>query len=124
MRIKSNITTFVLGAFLLVACDKKIGKEKITPVVQVNSCDTITYKKHIKPIVDDKCISCHAQKGPGPDFSTYGALKSRAASGVLKARVIDPPDGSSSLMPQGGSKLPASQLSLIQCWINNGQKEQ
>lgn len=127
MRIKNILTVSVLAALMLVwACDKKVGKEKITaaPVVQINACDTITYVKHIKPIIDSKCISCHAQSTTGPDFRTYSAVKSRAVSGALKLRAIDPPEGSGSLMPQGGPKLAAAQLQLIQCWINNGQIEQ
>jgi cytochrome c5 len=121
MKKKLPVLLFLSCGIAFFACDKKVGKlPVVTTVVSVNACDTITYTKHIKPIFDQKCISCHTANNSGPDMSTYDLLKSRALDGKLKARAID---GNPSIMPQGGPKLPDAQLNLIQCWINNGAKE-
>lgn len=125
--MKKILSALVFSSFIvLFACEKKVGKEPVAQTqntVTVSSCDTITYDRNIKSIYDSQCASCHKTGGVGPDLSTYSAFKAIALNGKLKARTMDAADGSSALMPQGGPRLPQSQLSLIQCWINNGAKE-
>lgn len=106
--------TLVLATGLLLSCEKKVGKLPPPP----SSCDTISFEKHIKPIVNATCIGCHNATFPTANYLLYEGLKAKALSGILKVKVID--QGSN--MPLGGTKLPQSQLDLIQCWINNGAK--
>ena len=123
MQIKIFYFVFCIFAVLIISCQKKVGKQVETKPVTLNSCDTITYERHIKPIIVAKCNSCHApgSLSSGYDISTYSLLKLKVTNGSLKKRVIDdvPPNS----MPQGSNKLPSAQLSLIQCWITNGTKE-
>ncbi|MCE3260244.1 MAG: hypothetical protein K0S12_1885 [Bacteroidetes bacterium] len=117
------------GAFLLffmIACDKKVGKPIGPPAALTANpggfCDTITYNKHIGPIIQTNCATttgCHASGAPQVNLLNYSSVKGIGESGKLKTRVIDGPN----FMPPTG-QLPADQKNLIQCWINNGFKEQ
>ena len=109
-------------ALLFNTCDKKVAKPSTTPAI--NACDTITYTKHIKRIIDAHCVYCHKAGStypPGIDFTQYPVLLARLQNGKLKANVIDRVDP----MPKDtlSTALSAAQLSLIQCWINNGGKQ-
>ena len=103
--------------YLMMACDKKTAKP--TPPIVVSKCDTISFAKHIKPIVDVKCIGCHNETFTGANYKLYQDLKEKALNGKLKGYVID---GVPKIMPLGESQLPQAQLDLILCWINNGAK--
>jgi len=109
----------------LAACKKDVGKLPVTTnaPVATNACDTVTYEKHIKGVLNAHCLYCHGSSGtPGPDFGNYGAIKERALNGKLKIRAID---GTVPSMPPSNaiSKPTPAQLELLKCWINNGAKE-
>jgi len=112
--------TLILSA-VLYGCVKDKGNQPIvtTPPPPPDACDTITYAKHIKPIVDMNCAlsGCHAGTTSNPLFTSYELFKDRADAGRIKARAIDGP----SFMPPSG-KLPQAQLDLITCWLENGKK--
>lgn len=116
---------FFILIFLLSNCDKQVGKVEKSAPPQVGACDTITYVKHIQPILVSSCglgsSGCHNSVGGGGDLNNYAQVKAIGENGKLKNRVID---GVPSIMPQGGPKLPQSQLDLIQCWITNNYKQQ
>lgn len=116
----SVIVTGISFVLFFSACVKKVGMNPdLTPPVQ-SECDTITYAKHIKPIFDANCLSCHGNTSPsaGLSLTDYTQTKSAADLGKIKARVVD---GNPSFMPQGG-QLPPDQLKLVKCWLDNGKK--
>lgn len=120
-KIATSIFSTALLVFFIVSCDKKVGKNPsvvASPPPPPGACDTITYNKHIKPIMVASCEGCHGGSG-GVNLNTYTQVKAQGELGRLKARVID---GNPSYMPTGGS-LPQAQKDLIQCWLNNGYKE-
>lgn len=106
---------------LLVSCDKRVGKLATAATVTSSACDTVTYTKQIKKIIDDNCVSCHGPslQQSGVILVTYSDVKTKADQGRIKARVID---GNPSFMPQGTELSPA-QKSLILCWLSNGEKQ-
>ena len=112
-----SVLAFIAG------CDKKVGKLPVqtTPPPPPDACDTITYNKHIKRIFDENCVSCHNPRLPSGsvEFNNYTDVKNKADAGRIKARVID---GEGGFMPQGG-ELSAADKNLINCWLNNGKKE-
>jgi hypothetical protein len=127
--ILAGATCISVLAFI-AGCDKKIGKlpEQSTtppPPPPVGFCDTVTYNKHIKKIINTSCAipTCHVPGGNGNgDFTSYAGVSSKVSSGIFKQRVMDPPPGDPNLMPplSNGGKLPQAQLDLIQCWIDKG----
>ncbi len=109
----------IAAVAIISSCAKDEGK---IPVVTVSACDTITYTKHIKPIIDSSCISCHGTTPlPGaPPMTNYAEVKAVGDNGKFKATVFD---AKPELMPQGGDPLPQAKKDLITCWLNNGKKE-
>ncbi len=129
LAILSALCTLFL---LAVSCDKKVGKLPVDEPATgsttsatggVNTCDTITYTKHIKSIIDNNCVSCHKTglENGSTNLETYDLVKLKGETGRIKQRVIldEPPNSMPSLLP----KLPKKELDLIQCWLNNGMKQ-
>ncbi len=116
------ISFCLIAVFFVFSCTKDEGTLPVaTPPPTVEACDTITYTKHIKKIMDVYCVSCHKSSSDvgGVGLSTYAEVKDRADAGRMKARVVD---GVPSFMPQGG-ELTAAQKNLITCWLEKGKKE-
>ncbi|MBK6994847.1 MAG: hypothetical protein IPH31_07925 [Lewinellaceae bacterium] len=78
----------------------------------------LSYTKNIKAIVDQWCISCHAQgsgvQGVVGDFTTFEGMKSRLDNGTMLDRVVVRKD-----MPEGGG-MSQGQRDSINCWIAAG----
>lgn len=111
----------ILFVLLLLSCDKKVGKKPVVSVpLPAGACDTITYTKHIKPIMALKCsvAGCHVSGNGRVLLGDYTQVKAVADNGQLKTYLIDGPV----FMPQG-SQLPANEKDLVLCWLNNGKKE-
>jgi hypothetical protein len=116
-------TIFLLSISLLFIalisrCTKDSGK---VPVLQTSSCDTITYTKHVKPILEKQCLICHGTPlaGGAPIFlDTYTSVKASGTKGTLKKETID-----DATMPLGGPPLSQANQDLISCWLTNGMKE-
>ena len=90
----------------------------------------LTYDDHIRPLLENKCFSCHNpdKKKGGLDLTSYAALVAGGGGGA----VVDPgnPGGSrlwtcstqkeEPFMPPEGSPLPAKDLALLSKWIADG----
>jgi hypothetical protein len=109
---------FVL--LFLSYCTKDKGM--LPKAAVINACDTITYTKHILPIMVNICYSCHGTgtsfAGTDKDWTVFANVKARADAGILRKRVIE---ANPSPMPPTG-KLPQDQINLIDCWLQNGAK--
>jgi hypothetical protein len=105
------------------SCDKKVGKRPVADPTVIN-CDSVTYSKDIKPIIETSCAKagCHdpVTKAGLVEFTSYAAVKAQADGGRIHARVIM---GDPSFMPQDVGKLPDAQLKKIQCWLDQGSPE-
>lgn len=116
---------FVMLTAFITGCAKDQGKlpaSTQTPAPSPSACDTVTYNKHIKPIIDANCAlsGCHAGTTSNPQLTSYALVKDRADAGRIKARVID---ANPSQMPPPPGALTAAQKQLITCWLDNGKKE-
>ena len=90
----------------------------------------LTYDDHIRPLLENKCFSCHNpdKKKGGLDLTNYAALVAGGGGGA----VVDPGNPSGSrlwtcstqkeepFMPPEGSPLPAKDLALLSKWIADG----
>lgn len=109
-----------LIALAVFSCTNKKGK--ITPSTSgpassgINSCDTITYAKHIAPIMNSSCVSCHSAGNPLGDLTNYSGVKLKVDGGSFKQKVlVDKTMPKSPVAP-----LTQKQLEMIQCWLDKG----
>ena len=95
--------------------------------------DKVTFEDHIKPILREKCLSCHNtnKKTSDLDLSSYSSLMQGGAAGAS----IEVGDSGASylyslvshqsepFMPPEADKLPDATLDLIKKWIDDGAPE-
>ncbi|NOX54511.1 MAG: hypothetical protein GXP27_08740, partial [Planctomycetes bacterium] len=93
----------------------------------------ITYEEHVKPILREKCFSCHNpdKKSNDLDLTSYATLMEGGASG----EVIEPGSADDSYlfmlvshedepyMPPESDKLSDELLAVIKAWIDGGALE-
>jgi uncharacterized membrane protein len=120
MRVFSIFVTFIC-LLVVVACTKDIGPNP--DLVKTNFCDTISFSKHIKPIIQANCVSCHKAGGFAAsyaDFDTdmYPVLKTKADNGTLRGRAVDLTI--TPTMPYGSPPLPEETRNILKCWIEAG----
>jgi hypothetical protein len=117
------VSLIFVAVVLISSCLKEKSKTVpviATPPVALGACDTITYTKHIKSIIDLNCAfaGCHVAGGVSPTLTTYSEVSAIAgANGKLKLRVI-----TLQTMP-ASAPLSAPDIAKIQCWIDNGAKQ-
>ena len=110
-------------AFLLVSCTDDNPTTLIdTPPIT----GAATYNQNVKSIIDNNCIVCHAvvpKNGAPMSLVTYDQVKNAVLNRGLLNR-ISLENGNSSLMPQGGPRLPQTTIDVIKKWEQDGLLEQ
>lgn len=90
-----------------------------TPITEV-----ITYQYHVKPIIDNNCISCHSNppiNGAPIALTTYTEVKSAIENNSLISRISS--DDLSFVMPFGGPRLPQNLIDIVFQWESDGLLE-
>jgi hypothetical protein len=120
-----NCSRAVLGAILL-----SISSAQAAPEVPLPG--TIEFNRDIRPILSDKCYTCH---GPGKQMGTLRFDREEVAKHELSGgrHAIVPGDAANSLivqritatspatrMPMGGEPLSAREVELFRRWIEQG----
>ena len=121
--ITIKVLSFLIMALLIASC----GKEKPA---------TVSYIQDIQPILQQHCIECQNQSGPGflvsgLDMSSYqNVMKGTKFGPVIKAGdsasstlviLVDGRADPSLKMPHGDNeKLSAKQIKLLRQWIDQG----
>ena len=119
-----SIFTIVSCFIILIACTKDVGPNP--DLVKINACDTISFIKHVKPIIEANCNSCHMPGGIGNgDFTTdiYAGLKSKVDNNTLKGRAVDRtifPNMPYSDAPYNLPALSDADRNTLRCWIDAG----
>ena len=99
-------------------------------VLSAQDAEKLTYDDHVRPLLENKCFSCHNpdKKKGGLDLTSYGALLAGGGGGA----VVDPgnPAGSrlwtcsakkeEPFMPPEGAPLEAKDQTLLSKWIAGG----
>ena len=111
-----------LISVLLVGCtnDSTSDLINIEPLPEV-----VTFNADIVSVTGTICIQCHsATPIPGTTLSldTYEKVKDAVMNKNLIGR-ISMQEGSSSLMPQGGPKLPQNTIDKFIKWQEDGLQE-
>jgi hypothetical protein len=107
----------IVGSVVVSSCTK----DKVPPIVVDATCtDTISFSADILPIMQNNCTSCHDSNNAsgGYDLSNHAGVTQNTAK-VLGSMMQD---GSASSMPQGAPKLADSLIQKVNCWINQGAK--
>ncbi|MGO4772586.1 hypothetical protein ACEN2I_13060 [Flavobacterium sp. W22_SRS_FK3] len=84
-----------------------------------------TYNQNVKSIIDNNCVVCHAtvpKNGAPMSLVTYDQVKNAVLNRGLLTR-ISLENGNSSLMPQGGPRLPQTTIDVIAMWQQDGLLE-
>lgn len=101
-----------LFALILVSCKK----DKVPAIVDANCPDTVSFNSEVLPIFQNNCTSCHSAGSTSPTLEDYATISLNAEVSLASMH------GTPSLMPQGGPALPDSVIQKVQCWINQGKK--
>lgn len=114
MNIK-QITFLTLSATFLWSCtsDSTMDLVNSEPIAE-----QVGFAKDVKSIIDNNCVVCHgATPIPGTNLSltTYDKVRDAVLNRGLINRIMLE-EGNSSLMPQGGPKLPNATISIIAKW--------
>ncbi|MBV5313320.1 MAG: hypothetical protein JZU47_08495 [Prolixibacteraceae bacterium] len=103
----------VTSAFLFFSsCSKD---EDVTPD------NKVTFNDDIKPILKASCTPCHITGGSqSSKWDNYETVKGKIS--VILDRVNRAP-GTPGFMPEGGSKLPLTEIATLSKWVTDGLLE-
>jgi mono/diheme cytochrome c family protein len=118
MKSKNFFTLLVLGT-LFVSCTNDSTSDLIdnTPLP-----DRISYATDVKSIMDNNCVVCHGAtpiQGTNLSLSNYDEVRDAVLNRGLINRILLQ-EGNSSLMPQGGPRLPEATINIIKKWQEDG----
>lgn len=118
---KLALFTAIIISFLLSSC--YYDRADILYGHGSNSCDTIStilYSSDVKPVLEQKCYSCHEGSSPSGDVAmgTYAADKAIGVNGQLYG-TINHASGYSP-MPEGEAKMDACTIAIIKKWLDAG----
>lgn len=105
---------------LLYGCTEDSTSDLIGETV-----DEITYTNTVKNIIETNCLICHSQppqNGAPMPLTTYEFVKDAVLTRGLMDR-ISRPQGSSGMMPNGGTRLPQAKIDQVFEWAQNGLPE-
>lgn len=117
MNYKYIISTLIFILFLF-SCSYN-NEDDLTEDIIIE--DFITYQEHVKPIIDNNCISCHSNppiNGAPMSLTTFSDVKNAIENRDLIARISSMDNGF--VMPLGGPRLPQNLIDLVIQWEQEG----
>jgi hypothetical protein len=114
-----NISTFIVGVFILSSCYYDV-EEQLYPGAEVCNNTNVTYALTIEPLIVSKCQGCHNNNVSSGSITLegYANIKTQADNGNLLGTVSHA--SGFSAMPKNEPKLPECQIESIEIWITNG----
>jgi hypothetical protein len=115
--MRNSIYSFFLLIFITVisSCEKdKVGGN--VPYPDVICSDTISFANDVLPIIQNNCTGCH-NNSSGYTFTNHQNISSNYAAIVGSMKGLG-----YQLMPKGLPAIPDSVIQKIQCWVNQGMK--
>ncbi|MGJ8725231.1 MAG: c-type cytochrome domain-containing protein [Roseibacillus sp.] len=132
--MKAISSVFLASSLLLVSCSKWSESETriddkpvLSALVQAETKSRIDFARHVKPILEERCVWCH----DGKDKKMPYALTNREEAFKNKRIVPGKPDESlffiaaagkhpTLKMPSVGMKVAPSDLKVLERWIVSG----
>jgi uncharacterized membrane protein len=122
MKKKSfHIYPFLLGLVLWSGCTN----DSTDDLIELVEIDQTTYTNTVKSIIDNNCIACHSatpQFGAPMPLVTYEQVKDAVLNRGLLDR-ISRAQGTSGMMPLGGTRLPQAVIDQVFEWNAQGLQE-
>lgn len=123
---KIYLKSFLICATALftVSCTNE-SLDDLVEVPDPAETNLITYTEHIRPIIQNNCVKCHANpplNGAPMSLTTYSDVKNAVQNRGLLDR-IQRLEGEPGAMPLGGPRLPQTLIDLIVEWNAEGLKE-
>jgi hypothetical protein len=115
MRISIYLISLIFIIISFASCTKeKVGDN--VPYPEVICSDTISFNDEILPVIQNNCTGCHDNQN-GYTLTNHSNISSNYAAiiGSMKGNGYQ-------LMPEGGPVLPDSLIQKMQCWVNQGMK--
>jgi len=109
-------SAIAISLITVTSCTKDVGPNPDLLPKAPQGCDTITFTKHIKPIMTNYCAisGCHEPGAQSPDLTDDNTIHNQAD--LIKMRVIDLHN-----MPPVGYPAPTEEeINSIKCWLNAG----
>lgn len=110
----------IIAAFVTAAAITGCTYEKIEPVTNCNTAETVSFTKHILPIIENNCFSCHNNgfKLGNVSLEGFTNIKAVAQSGKLLGVITHSPGFPA--MPKSAAKLNACDIKTIEQWVQSG----
>lgn len=109
----------ILFSLILVLTIVSCTKDKV-PLVTIdpNCTDTVSFASEIWPIIEQNCTGCHnVGNSTGYTLTNHTNISANASAIIGSMK-----ESGFQLMPQGGPALEDSVIQRVQCWINQGKK--
>ncbi|HID22910.1 MAG TPA: hypothetical protein EYP14_10995 [Planctomycetaceae bacterium] len=130
---RAVIAVIVVAAWAPVTPAAEKSGKPAKPPAKKAAPKKITYEEHVKPILREKCFTCHNpdKKSNDLDLTSYATLMEGGASG----EVIEPGSAEDSYlfllvsheeepyMPPESDRLSDEKLAVIKAWIDGGALE-
>jgi hypothetical protein len=94
---------------------KVVKKYSAKKPISLMLSGSTNYTTDIAPIIQSKCISCHAAGSSSGDYSTYETVKTAYVSIYNQIET--------GAMPKGGSKLSDTEIAAFDSWYTGGLAE-
>ena len=122
--IAQTLTTTALAngtaVYTITPSANGVVGETVTVTITVTP-PKITYNAHIKPLITVSCAPCHLASGYNPvKLDQYTVAKSKINN--ILDRVKREPTAAG-FMPNGGTKLSADKIALLEKWFDDGLLE-
>lgn len=102
----------------IVVCSCK--KDKVEFYSNANCSDTVSFNDEILPLIQNNCAGCHDNQN-GYSLTNYANISSNSSAIIGAMR-----NSGYKLMPRDGFNigyaLPDSVIQRVECWINQGKK--
>lgn len=90
------------------------------------AADPVSYTKQVRPVLDERCVSCHktSERFGGVSLERYDDVIDALIPGdPANSRLVVVVSGERRKMPRGGPPLTDPQVEILRLWVEQGAKD-